>query len=314
MKHAALVLLLAVLMALSPDAWARAGKGGSFGSRGSRTFDRPMERTVQPPQSPTPQATNPQGSQPMLNPNATRSPQAPMPAAAPGGFMQRNPFMAGMLGGLVGVGIGSLLFGHSPAMAAASDTAPFASMLGTFLQVALIGGGLWFLLRLFRRRQEATAGAPTYQRETAAAHGGPADRSHQPQVAVTPADQDEFARILIEVQTAWSQSDIARLRRIATPEVASWLSEDLADNAGKGLANTVEDVNLIKGDILESWNEQGRDYVTALLVFAARDYTVRIADGTVVEGDPSAIVEAEEAWTFVRPVGGTWMLTAIERA
>ncbi len=35
--------------------------------------------------------------------------------------------------------------------------------------------------------------------------------------------------------------------------------------------------------------------------------------GIVVGGDPRTPVEAEEVWTFVRPRGGDWLLSAIQQ-
>ena len=49
---------------------------------------------------------------------------------------------------------------------------------------------------------------------------------------------------------AVSAEDIGKLRRLATPEVVSHFAEELTDNAGRGVVNTVSDVKLVKGDLL----------------------------------------------------------------
>lgn len=325
MKYRILTALLAIVVAFSigADAWARAGKSGSMGSRGTRTYDRPIERSVTP--APTaPQVTPAPGvAQPMYNPNAVRQPgmaQPGMAAAAQPGFFQRNPIMGGMLGGLVGVGIGSMLFGNSPAMAAAADAAPMASMFGTLIQFALIGGLIWLAFRMFRRRaQPSPAHGPAGYRREAMPEGKfgmppPAAATRvQKEFEPSPEDQDAFTRIIAGVQKAWSDGNPVALRQFATPEVVGWMSEDLSRDQSKGVRNVVEDVQLLKGDIGESWREGALEYATAMITFSAKDYVVRLDDGSVVEGDARNPVEATEAWTFVRSPAATWLLSAIEQ-
>lgn len=324
-RHPFLTGLLVVLIALSlsAEAWARAGKSGSVGSRGSRTYDRPIERTITPPPAatPAPGAATPQPgvAQPMYNPNAVRpaTPAAAAPAMAQQpGFFQRNPIMGGIMGGLIGAGIGSMLFGSNSAMAAASDAAPMASMFGLLLQVALIGGLIWVAMRLFRRRAQP-AGAPAghaapYAREGLAPQAAGSARMAK-EFEVDDDDQNQFSRIIEGVQKAWSEGNPVALRQLVTPEVAGWIGEDLARDQANGVRNVVEDVTLLKGEVSETWRENGLEYATAIITFSARDYVVRLSDNQVVEGDPRHPVEATEAWTFVRGQGGSWTLSAIEQ-
>lgn len=336
MRHKLFAVFLSLLVALSmgADAWARAGKGSSLGSRGSRTYDRPIERTITPPPATTAPArpgveqaplTQP-GAQPMYNPGAVRQPgMAAQPmgaAAAQPGFFQRNPMMAGVLGGLVGAGIGSMLFGHSPALAAASEAAPGASFVGLLLQMALIGGLIWLAVRFFRRRshQPVPAGAPVggaYHRQAASPVHSHVNAGAQGRVAkefeVSADDQNAFTQIIAGVQKAWSDGNPVALRQYATPEVVGWMGEDLARDQSRGVRNVVEDVQLLKGDVTETWRDGELEYATAVITFSAKDYVVRIADNEVVEGDAVNPVETTEAWTFVRSAGGKWLLSAIEQ-
>lgn len=322
MKRALTVFLVALMVvAVAADAFARAGRGGSFGSRGSRTYDRPMERSVTPPPSQvTPQApaTQPGASQPMYQPDAVgqRPALAPNQAMARPGFFQRNPMMGGLMAGMLGAGLFGLLF-NSSAFAAAGEAAPFASFLGMLVQFALIGGLVWLAVRFFRRRaQPVPAGA---------AHGGGYARQAYGSVPASGAprvdkefeadapDQDAFTDIILGVQAAWSAGDLGRLRQFATPEVVSWMAEDLSRDASQGVRNVVEDVQLQKGDVIESWRENGMEYVTAAITFTARDYIVREDTGAVVEGSRDTPVETTERWTFTRASGGKWLLSAIEQ-
>jgi predicted lipid-binding transport protein (Tim44 family) len=93
----------------------------------------------------------------------------------------------------------------------------------------------------------------------------------------------------------------------------SYFSEQLSDQASRGVENRVENVELLKGDVEEAWREDGFEYVTARLRFRAIDYTVERGTGRVVEGDANRPVEAGEVWTFVRSRGGGWLLSAIQQ-
>lgn len=343
MRHVVISALVALVLAIggAGEALAKAGSsskssGGSFGSRGSRTYDAPMERTLAPPPAQTRPAGPPPVPQTAPRPGAVDSaPLAPAGAATSGlrsaspmgaplgqpSFFQRNPMMAGIAGGLLGAGIGSMLFGHSPALAAASDASPGASMLGLLLQLALIGGLVWLALRLFRSRaQPAGPVGNPYMRAAPGEHV-------EPMIATAPAqprierefdpsgnDQDAFTEILLGVQKAWSDGNLLQLKRFATPEVVGFLSEDMSRNASEGLANKVENVTLLKGDVSESWSEDGFDYLTAILSFSCNDYMVSLDDGAVVKGNPGAVVTHTEAWTFVRSSsGGRWLLSAVQQ-
>jgi predicted lipid-binding transport protein (Tim44 family) len=135
------------------------------------------------------------------------------------------------------------------------------------------------------------------------------DKEFEPQ----PADKEAFGAILQGVQRAWSDGDMRALERVATPEIVHWLSQDLAANTDRGVVNRVENVVLKKGDVTESWSENGQDYVTAVLTFACIDTTRRADTGALVEGDLHTPVDYTEAWTFVRRQGGRWLLSAVER-
>jgi len=371
------LVALTLVLTGAADALAKAGStsksssGSSFGSRGSRTSDAPMERTLSLPSSPSPRVTTPPpppsaaprpgnveaqplqpGLQPGLQQPGMRAPAMAgaagmaAPAAAQPGFFQRNPFMAGMAGGLVGAGIGSMLFGHSPALAAASDAAPGASILGLLLQIAVIGGLIWLAFKLFRGR--APAGPNPYAAAPRAAlspygsdprvsdnpyaaprtavepHFEPQGLSSVPPLSApqrvqrefepTEADQNDFTNILQGVQQSWSAADPAALRAWATPEMVTFLAQDLGRNSADGLVNRVEQVSLREGDVVESWREENAQYVTARLVFDCLDYMVRTDTGVLVSGSRTSPVTHAELWTFVRPTsGGSWLLSAIQQ-
>jgi predicted lipid-binding transport protein (Tim44 family) len=300
------VFALAAFMALAPAlAEARAGGGrGSMGSRGARTYQsnqaQPMQRSVQPPAGPTQSQARP-------------APVTGTPLGQPG-FVQRHPFLTGLMGGFLGAGLFGMLFGHS---AWAADGSAFGSSMGFLLQILVIAGLAWLAFRIWRSRSPGGPGArPTAQGyEPAYAGAVPASRAADPvEIAIAPADYDAWGALLGSVQDAWSRGDLSALRRFVTPEMLGYFSDELSALASRGLENRVEQVELLKGDVEEAWSEGEMEYATARLRWRALDYTTRLGTGEVVEGSRSAPGEASEVWTFVRARGGgSWLLSAIQQ-
>jgi predicted lipid-binding transport protein (Tim44 family) len=140
---------------------------------------------------------------------------------------------------------------------------------------------------------------------------GPAQRSDA--VGITGLDYDAFERTLGDVQAAYSNEDIGALRAKATPEMLSYFSEDLAQNASHGVINRVSDVKLLNGDLSEAWREGGTDYATVVMRYSLHDWMIDRVTGRVVDGDPLRPQEATEFWTFRRSQGGPWILSAIQQ-
>lgn len=122
---------------------------------------------------------------------------------------------------------------------------------------------------------------------------------------ITPADKAAFQQALTDIQTAWSQQDLAGLRRLVTPEMLDYFSTGLAEQASEGVANRVEEVVLGRAEVRESWSEGATQYATVSLGWSARDYTISLAKqpgepGYIVEGNAELPVETTEVWTFMR--------------
>jgi predicted lipid-binding transport protein (Tim44 family) len=103
-----------------------------------------------------------------------------------------------------------------------------------------------------------------------------------------------------------------------TPEMLSYFSEELTRNASQGVRNNVSDVQLVKGELSESWDEGDLQYATAYMRWRAIDYVARLGrpsgdPESIVSGNPRVAVEAEELWTFVRRRSGDWLLSAIQQ-
>ena len=65
--------------------------------------------------------------------------------------------------------------------------------------------------------------------------------------------------------------------------------------------------------VQEAWREGDSDYASVALRFSMVDKTVDRGSGRLVEGSEQP-TEATEVWTFVRPRGAGWELSAIQQA
>jgi predicted lipid-binding transport protein (Tim44 family) len=94
--------------------------------------------------------------------------------------------------------------------------------------------------------------------------------------------------------------------------MVSYFSRDLADNNARGQVNRVSDVKLLQGDLAEAWRDGDTDYATVAMRYSLVDRMLDRASGQPVAGGelPS---EATEVWTFARPRGANWELSAIQQ-
>ncbi len=325
------VAFAAVLAAGLVVAEANAKVGGG-GSRGMRTFSAPpVTRTA------------PNAAQPLnrttAQPTAPATAGAPATAATggmfgrPGGFLGGG-LMGGLAAGFLGAGLFGLLAGHG----FMGGLGGFASFLGLVLQVGLVALLAMLAWRWFQRRSEpAVAGGPSLRDMTANRSGlgnlglggglggglansglgggmsGSASSGPSDDIGISPSDYDAFEQLLGKVQAAYSDENIAGLRALATPEMVSYFSEDLAENASRSVVNRVSDVKLLQGDLAEAWREGNVEYASVAMRFSLVDQMFDRATNHAVDGDERPH-EVTEVWTFMRARGGNWMVSAIQQA
>jgi predicted lipid-binding transport protein (Tim44 family) len=309
-KAIAVVLSLAVpVMFAISAADARVGGGGSSGSRGGRTFAAPPSTSTAPNAAQPFNRTMTQPGSPGMG--------APAAAGAAGGFFNR-PGM-GMLGGLaagfLGAGLLGMLFGGGMF----SGLGGLSSIFGLILQIGLIIIVVRLAMSWWQRRNTP---APAYAGPGAAAGPGPQTNfrtgtgfglgSGSAPLEIQPADYEAFERLLSEIQAAWSNEDVAKLHTLATPEMVSYFSKDLEENKARNDINKVTDVKLLQGDLAEAWREGDTDYASVAMRFSLVDKTLERGTGRLVAGSEQPI-EATEVWTFVRPRGSNWELSAIQQ-
>ena len=306
-------IALALVLGLGASI-AEARKGGSFGSRGARTYQSAPATPTAPGQAQTIQrSATPMQQQagPGLNTAAQQR----------GGFLSRGGFMPGLMGGLIGAGLFGMLFGGG----FFSGLGSFAGILGFILQIVLVVFIVRLALRFFRSRSNpayAGAGAPLNRDamrgnaggRSYGAAGGSGASMVRDTVGINTADYGTFENNLKTIQTAYGREDLAALRQAMTPEMYGYFTEELSANQAQGRLNKLSDIKLLQGDLAEAWREGGGDYATVAMRYSLIDYMVDRATGQVVEGDPSAPTEVVEHWTFVRQRGGNWILSAIQQA
>jgi predicted lipid-binding transport protein (Tim44 family) len=302
----------AMLAAGAGPADARAGSGFSFGSRGARTFS-----------APPPTATAPRSVAPIERSMTQPGPSFGQSAAISTAGVARPPsrFGWGFAGGLLGAGLLGALFGSG----FFGGLGGLASIFGMLMQLALVGGLVWLALRLFRGRQQPAFAGPGagLQRSTLGASAGLGDSGSLSgggsaiagaPLGIGKADYDAFERSLLAVQEAYGREDLDALRQLVTPEMASYLAGEIADNARKGVVNRVSAAKLLQGDLAEAWRENGADYASVAMRFSLLDHVEDRATGQLVSGSATVPTEATEVWTFTRRAGGPWLLAAIQQA
>jgi predicted lipid-binding transport protein (Tim44 family) len=321
------VTLALGLLAAEP---ADARRGGSFGSRGSRTYSAPRSTDTAPGYVPPVQRSM---TTPGAAPGGAYAPRPGMPGYASGGYgggLGGGGFGRGLIGGLVAGGLIGGLMGHGWGGGGwgGGYGGGGAGLLGGLIQLAILFFIISFAVRWFRRRNsQPDFVSPFAQPEPAFGGGfggsgfgaGPAPASpYVPaggpawEIPMTPQDQAAFEQVLKDVQDAFGREDYGRLRELTTPEVMSYLAEELSDNATHGRRNEITGTHLLKADVGEAWREADTDYATAAMRYESIDIMRDRTSGAVLSGDASTPTQTTELWTFARRAGGPWKLSAIQ--
>jgi predicted lipid-binding transport protein (Tim44 family) len=302
----AVVLSLAVpsLLAMS-SADARVGGGMSSGSRGGRTFAAPPSTSTAP------------GAAQPFNRTITQpgSPGVGAPATAGGGFFNRpgRGMLGGLAAGFLGAGLLGMLFGGGMF----GGLGGLSSIFGLILQIGLIVIVVRLAMSWWQRRHET---APAYAgtapglsaQSTFRTGGGFGLGSGSAPLEIVPADYEAFERLLSDIQAAWSNEDVAKLHTLASPEMVSYFTGDLDANKARNQINKVSDTKLLQGDLAEAWREGDTDFASVAMRFSMVDKTLDRTTGRLVTGGEQP-TEATEVWTFLRPRGGNWELSAIQQ-
>jgi predicted lipid-binding transport protein (Tim44 family) len=303
-KAMALVLSLALpLMLAVSSADARVGGGMSLGSRGSRTFSAPPSTSTAP------------GTAQPFNRTFSQPGSPGIGGAAGGGFFNRpgRGMLGGFAAGFLGAGLLGMLFGGGMF----GGLGGLSSLLGLILQIGLIVILVRMAMSWWQRRHGT---APAYAGATAGydapsnmrAGSGFGLGSGSAPLEIVPSDYEAFERLLGEIQDAWSNEDVARLHTLATPEMVSYFTRDLEANKTRNVVNKVFGTKLLQGDLAEAWREGETDFASVAMRYSLVDKTLDRTTGRLVEGSDQPM-EVTEVWTFLRPRGDNWELSAIQQ-
>lgn len=337
--------LLSALTLVAVD-FADARPKGGMGSRGART-------NVAPPPTATAPTTAAPINRTMTQPSAATRPTAGAPAAQGGGFFNRPGLLGGLAAGFLGAGLLGMLFGQGlfSNLGGLASILGFVAQLALIGGVAWLIVRWWNNRSQpansrpqpaaayadgpsQRRMDDVLQPRPNLNVQTGSSGGGlgglggglgslggglgglggaRAAPQNPAEIEITPEDFNTFERLLGETLTAYGREDLSALRSLATPEMVSYFSEDLAENASRGVINQISDVKLLQGDLSESWREGDVDYATVAMRYELRDKKVDRATSRVVEGSDD-LTEVTEVSTYRRSRGGNWMLSAIQEA
>jgi predicted lipid-binding transport protein (Tim44 family) len=96
---------------------------------------------------------------------------------------------------------------------------------------------------------------------------------------------------------------VTSLRAFCGAQLLNTWEQELAELAGRGQRNKIENIALRESEITEAWTENGDDYITVRLRANLFDYTTDIRTGAMVRGNDSEPLDFEEYWTYSEPVG-----------
>ncbi len=301
--------LVSLLLIDTGTVWARAGSGGS---RGSRSYSAPARPAPSPATPAVPSSPSGQLGQPT--------------AQRPGFF--GGGLMSGIAGFAIGGLIGSMLFGGM-------GGGGFGGGIG-LLEILLIAGGIFLVMRAFRSRQSAPEPAYAGAGTGASAYGSQGQTwsggGTQVEAPAAPSDLERgigfirqmdpgfdpaaFAlwaqRAFVDVQDGITRQDLSALTDRLTPQEYARLQGQCDQLRGARQTSRVEQIQIKRAEVTEAWQESGQDWATVYFAVSLVDYTVDDTTGGLVDGSktPQGI---EEYWTFTRPVGPKpWRLSAIQ--
>jgi predicted lipid-binding transport protein (Tim44 family) len=252
----------------------RLGGGGSFGSRPS--YSKSYQKPSAPASSPTQQAA---------------------PGASP---MGGRGMFGGMLGGmLMGGLLGSLFFGGG-----------FSGI--SFIDILLIGGGLFLLMRFLRSRQPATqtAGGPSQAHDLNRDAWSNLRAAQHQTASVTPDypagfDAKDFLQgakaAYTRLQAAWDARDLDDLKQFTSADVFAEIENQAASDPNPGRT----EILLLEASLLEVKTLGNQTIATVLF------------DTMLREDSASAPAEqVREAWHFSRYEtggGSHWVVEGIQQ-
>jgi len=110
----------------------------------------------------------------------------------------------------------------------------------------------------------------------------------------------EGARMAFEmVLNAYAQGDTKSLKNLLSPEVFAGFEQAIKERETEGQSLQETLVGISKAEMVEAYLD-GRDAHVTIKFVSEQISALLDADGTVIDGDPTKVVEATDFWTFAR--------------
>ena len=237
------------------------------------------------------------------------------------------------MGGIMGGILGGMLF---RSLGFGGDLTGEGSGIGLF-EILLIGALLYGIYWYIKRRRQAALAGGYYQSSV-----GTVETPYQPSYGQSYGqkreeewdlekglsyirqmdssfDEKRFQDICMDyffkIQGAWANKNVSGVRNLLTEEMSRIIGDDIEKLKLEKKVNKLENIAVRSVDIVEAWQESGRDYITIRFYANLLDYTIDETTGQVVSGSKTEPVKFEEYWTFTRTVGNNpWQLSAINQA
>lgn len=104
------------------------------------------------------------------------------------------------------------------------------------------------------------------------------------------------------------------IRELLDSDIFEQCQRDLEKLKSEGRTNKLEGFEILSMEIVESWQEEGHDFITVAYEASLLDYVISESTGQVLEGSPTTPVRFTEQWTWVRSSGANpWFLSAISQ-
>ena len=308
-------LLVTTFFVVEQNAQARVGGGGSMGSRGTRSYSRP----VAPPSQ--------------MAPSRPYAPSQPSPAAPyqqPSRGLFGGGFGSSLLGGMAGGMLGGMLF-RSLGFGGGYGGGGGGGGIGIF-EILLLAGIAYMIYRFVARNRANGGGSGQqgkvipindYQNLNQGLSYEPVrdeleeGLSHIRQMDPSFDEKrfnDNVMDMFFKIQGAFMNRDLSSAAGVLSDEMRGLLQRDIDTLVREKKINRLENIAVRSVEISEAWQESGKDFITAMVYANLLDYTTDDTTGAVISGSKTDPVKFEEYWTFTRPVGNNaWKLSAINQ-
>lgn len=209
------------------------------------------------------------------------------------------------------------------------------------IEFLLLAALLYFAFRMFVKRPETSPGSnpssgddgaarlmrqarpmgmnsgeePRYSGNVRDFEPYPTSPNSDDSAGASAIDPDQAMDLFFQVQGAWSSRDLSPIQNIVDLEARSFLDEEINRLKSAHRFNRLENIAVRKVEIMDTWQEMGKEFSTVLFTANLLDYTIDENTQQLVEGSRSMPVKFEEFWTFARDSGSRqWRLSAIQQS